>query len=184
MTKYIFLFCIGFLLCASCSEKKKDAENSVKTNDREADFGSLYQFYHSDPKTLEQKDENRIIEYLAENNMEAVRTRSGVYIANHIVGSGDSILWGDPIRVDYKGYFLDGKEFDSSYKRNKPIEFRVGSMVSGWNEALPFLQIGSKATFILPSHMGYGKKGFPGFVGPDEILLFDMDILASLKKKQ
>lgn len=174
---------MSIVLITACSEKKKGTENT-STVDKEADFGSLYQYYHSEPKTLEQIEENKIIEYLAENNLEAVRTRSGVYIANHQVGSGDSILWGDPIRVDYKGYFMDGKEFDSSYKRNKPIEFRVGSMVAGWNEAIPFLKIGSKATFVLPSHMGYGKKGFPGFVGPDQILLFDIDILASLKKKQ
>ncbi len=182
MNKYILLLII-VSINFSCKDKavqKNDIEN-IATED--ADFSELYQYYHSNPKTLEQREENEIIEYAADNNMDAVRTRSGVYIARHVVGDGDSIKWGDPITVNYRGYFLDGKEFDSSYKREKPIRFRVGSMVPGWNEAFPFLKIGSKATFIIPSHMGYGKRGFPGFVEPDQILIFDVEILTEENEK-
>ncbi|MDF1697049.1 MAG: FKBP-type peptidyl-prolyl cis-trans isomerase [Saprospiraceae bacterium] len=181
MLKYVFLLC-SLCILSSCLQKKDNVEKPKLPVKKEADYGNLYQYFYTNPRTLDQQEENKIIDYIAGQNLDAVRTRSGVYIVNHRVGEGDSIKWGDPIQVHYKGYFLDGKEFDSSYKRNKPIDFRVGSMVAGWNEALPFLKIGSKATFILPSHMGYGKKGFTGFVGPDEILLFDMDILASKKK--
>ncbi len=161
----------------SCKNKTATNEVSETKSTNEADVSALYQYYHSNPTTLEQTEENKIIDYAADNNFDAIRTRSGVYIANHIVGKGDSVKWGDPIKVHYKGYFLDGQEFDSSIKRGVPIEFRVGSMVAGWNEAFPFLKMGSKATFLIPSHMGYGKRGFPGFVGPDEILLFDVEIL-------
>jgi len=155
-------------------------EGSAKTAEKkktEADLGGLYQYYHANPTTLDQKDENTIIEFLADKNIDAIRTRSGVYIYHSVKGDGGEIKWGDPISVDYKGYFLDGTEFDSSYGRGEPISFRVGSMVAGWNEALPFINKGSKATFYIPSHMGYGKRGFPGFVGPDKILLFDIHVL-------
>ena len=170
--------------CIACKNKKEEtpAEEAVQLPD--ADIGGLYQYYHSNPTTLEQKEENQIIEYAADRNMSAVRTRSGVYIANHLEGKGDSVKWGDPIVVHYKGYFLDGKEFDSSIRKGEPIRFRVGSMVAGWNEAFPFLKIGSKATLLIPSHMGYGKRGFPGFVEPDQILLFDVEILDEGNKKQ
>lgn len=169
---------------ASCQEKKTLSDNSEHETTKNIDLGNLYQYYHSDPITLEQKEENKIIEFAADKNMEAERTRSGIYIVNHSEGSGDSIKWGDPITVHYRGYFMDGKEFDSSIKRGKPISFRVGSMVPGWNEALPFLMEGSKATFIIPSHMGYGKRGFPGFVGPDEILVFDIEILDKVNQNK
>ena len=176
MNKYILLI-LMILVGYSCKEKKitEQVENS-ESNDS-LDIGGLYRYYHSSPTTLEQKEENTIIEHLADLNLDAVRTKSGIYITKHSVGAGDSIKWGDPIQVHYRGYFMDGQEFDSSIERGKPISFRVGSMVAGWNEALPFLNIGSKATFVIPSHMGYGKKGFPGFVGPDKILLFDIEVL-------
>lgn len=176
MNKYILAFLI-FSFCYSCKEKPDHIEPPEELISKNADIGGLYQYYHSNPSTLDQKDENKIIEYAADHNMDAVRTRSGVYIANHIEGTGDSVRWGDPIKVHYKGYFLEGQEFDSSIKRGTPISFRVGSMIAGWNEALPYLNIGSKATFLVPSHLGYGKRGFEGFVGPDKILLFDIEIL-------
>lgn len=175
----IFLIGLAVLICLSCKQNKSnstDANEAVAPKESKADIGGLYQYYHSNPTTLEQREENILIEYAADKNMDAIRTRSGVYITTHVQGKGDSIKWGDPIKVHYKGYFLNGKEFDSSYKRGAPIEFRVGSMNAGWNESFPFLTKGSKATFLLPSHMGYGKKGFPGYIGPDEIIAFDVEI--------
>lgn len=183
MIKYVLPFVLTILLLA-CKEGTKSELQSSTKEPKNIDFGGLYQYYHSNPKTLDQVEENKIIDFLGDNKMDAVRSRSGVYIADHKVGSGDSIKWGDHIYVHYKGYFLNGTEFDSSIKRGEPINFRVGSMVAGWNEALPFLKVGSKATFLLPSHMGYGKKGFPGYVGPDEIILFDIEILKKVNQNK
>jgi FKBP-type peptidyl-prolyl cis-trans isomerase len=177
MDKYILVVLV-ILGCFSCKDKIETNALSKPNASRPTDIASLYQYYHADPASQEQMEENQIIEYAADHNLEAIRTRSGVYIASHIVGSGDSVSWGDRIKVHYKGYFLNGEEFDSSFKRGKPLEFRVGTMVAGWNEALPFLNRGSKATLLIPSHMGYGKEGFKGFVGPNKILLFDVDIMA------
>lgn len=183
MTKYVLPFVL-ILAVLSCKEKPKSGIESEAAESTDVDFGGIYQYYHADPQTLEQIEENKIIDFLGDNAMEAVRSRSGVYIANHKLGKGDSIKWGDPIVVHYRGYFLNGTEFDSSIKRGEPIRFRVGSMVAGWNEALPFLMVGSKATFILPSHMGYGKRGFEGFVEPDKIILFDIEILEKMNQNK
>lgn len=177
MNKNILLFLL-VALCFSCKEKKIGSKEVILESANKADFGDLYQYYHANPNTLAQKEENKIIEYAADNNMEAVRTISGIYITDHAEGAGDSVRWGDPITVHYRGYFLDGQEFDSSLKKDKPISFRVGTMVAGWNEALPYLKVGSKATFLIPSHMGYGEKGFPGFIDPNKILIFDIEILS------
>ena len=181
MMKHIIYITFSFIaLTISCKNQQPDdsratTQESKKTHP--ADLGGLYQYYHSTPKTLDQREENTIIEYLADKNLDAERTKSGVYIHTIEKGDGDPVKWGDPISVDYRGKFLNGKEFDSSYSRNAPIKFRVGTMNAGWNEALPYLHRGTKAILYLPSHMGYGKKGFPGYVGSDEILIFEVDIL-------
>jgi len=185
MNKYLLLALTISCLLGSCKRKTDDKTDEPPTKvQKKTDFAELYQYYHANPTTLEQRDENTIIDYAADQGMDAVRTRSGIYIVNHRVGKGDSIKWGDPITVHYRGYLLGGQEFDSSYKRGKPISFRVGSMIAGWNEALPFLRIGSEATLLIPSHMGYGKRGFPGFVEPDEILAFDIEILTKENEKE
>ncbi|MFT6335207.1 MAG: FKBP-type peptidyl-prolyl cis-trans isomerase FklB [Halioglobus sp.] len=169
------------LAFASCGNKNKstDTKSTKEVNKKvtPADLGDLYQYYHSNPATLDQKDENIIIEYAANKSITAIRTVSGVYIQTHNEGSGQQVKWGDRISVDYKGYTLDGKEFDSSYDRGEPITFRVGNMNAGWNEALPYLKRGAKATFLIPSHMGYGKKGFPGYIDADTNIAFDVEVL-------
>ena len=176
----IFLL-LGGLTLASCGNKSKSTEaKSAEVSNKvvtPADLGDLYQYYHANPTTLDKKDENTLIEYAADKDITAIRTRSGVYIQTHIEGNGEQVKWGDKISVDYKGYTLDGTEFDSSYGRGEPITFRVGNMNAGWNEALPYLKRGTKATFLIPSHMGYGKKGFPGYIDPDTNIAFDIMVL-------
>lgn len=175
-----------FLLLASmmgCKQTKNDSSASEQKDDKvnlrqETDFGQLYQYYIANPTTLEQKDQNAIIEYAADQNLNCIKSVSGVFICNLERTQSDSLKWGQKISVHYKGYFLDGGEFDSSYKRNKPLEFRIGSMIPGFNEGLLYLSAGSKATLIIPSHLGYGKKGFGELVGPDKILVFDVDVLS------
>lgn len=177
---YTFTFLLAFsLLSCGSKNKKTTTENTTVANKKvtEAELGELYQYYHANPVTLDKKDENTLIEYAADKNISAIRTNSGVYIQTHLEGEGEQVKWGDKISVDYKGYTLDGKEFDSSYGRGEPITFRVGNMNAGWNEALPYLKRGTKATFLIPSHMGYGKKGFPGYIDPDTNIAFDVEVL-------
>jgi FKBP-type peptidyl-prolyl cis-trans isomerase len=174
----LLLFVLALASCGDNNKQKAPLSNNETTKKvTPADLGDLYQYYHANPNTLDQKDENTLIEYAADKNISAIRTKSGVYIQTHKEGQGEQVKWGDKISVDYKGYTLDGKEFDSSYGRGEPITFRVGNMNAGWNEALPYLKRGTKATFLIPSHMGYGKKGFPGYIDPDTNIAFDVQVL-------
>ena len=161
---------------------KQSADKATATTPQkevlgEADLGSLYQYYHAEPSTLEQRDENLLIEYAASRNMQVTRTQSGVYMQILRKGSGGAVKWGDPIATHYRGMFLDGKQFDSSIDRGKPLAFRVGQMIPGWNEALITRNIGDKFVLLIPSHMAYGKRGFPGAVPPDANLIFEVEIL-------
>ena len=185
--KYLSILILTLALTvSSCKNNNKVKEQNktetISNKVTEAELGDLYQYYHANPITLDQKDENTLIEYAADKNITAIRTSSGVYIQTHKEGNGEQVKWGDKISVDYKGYTLDGSEFDSSYGRGEPITFRVGNMNAGWNEALPYLKRGTKATLLLPSHMGYGKKGFPGYIDPDTNIAFDVEVLEETVK--
>jgi len=177
--KFYLVLLLGIISISACNNSKTSSpqnEDSIQKED--TDFGELYQYYHTNPKTQEQKDENLLIDYVGDKNLDVFRTLSGVYIQKmKEFPEKDSIKWGDKISVHYKGYFLNGDEFDSSYKREKPITFRVGSMITGWNEALLHLKRGEEAKLLIPSHLAYGKRGFDDLVPPDESLIFDIEIL-------
>lgn len=144
----------------------------------------LYVNYHSAPTTQNQIDENRLIEYAVANNIDVDKTASGLYYSIEKTNESENYTKcaAQPcpkIKAHYRGTTLDGKEFDSSYKRNSPIEFMHGQMIPGWNEALLMMNPGSKGTLLIPSHLAYGKRGFPGSIGPNEPLVFTLETLAN-----
>ena len=72
---------------------------------------------------------------------------------------------------------IDGTEFDSSYKRGQPATFGVGQVIKGWQEILPMMAAGSKWQVFIPSDMAYGERGAGGSIGPNETLIFDIELL-------
>ena len=139
----------------------------------------------SSDTTLIGQDRNAIVNFLIDQGKDMEYTNSGLFYKIFEPGNGDKLKWADYIKVHYRGYFLDGKEFDSSYARGEPISFYIGNMVAGWNEGLQLLSPGAKASFILPSHLGYGEKGFSMgqgkfLVPPNTIIAFDLEVLEKL----
>jgi peptidyl-prolyl cis-trans isomerase A (cyclophilin A) len=94
-------------------------------------------------------------------------------------GSGVKAEKGKNVTVHYKGQLSDGTVFDSSYKRNEPIDFPlgVGQVISGWDEGIQLLKVGDKARFVIPSHLGYGSRGAGGVIPPDATLIFDVELM-------
>lgn len=92
-------------------------------------------------------------------------------------GAGATPGPGDVVTVNYRGTFVDGKEFDSSYKRGRPAEFPVTGVIPGWTEALEKMKVGSKWNVYVPSNLAYGPNGRPPLVGPDETLIFEVELL-------
>ena len=87
----------------------------------------------------------------------------------------------DTVTVDYKASTINGKVFDSSYKRGKPAVFKVSNMIRGFQEALLLMKTGGIWEVYIPSQLAYGSRGVPGVIGPNETLIFKIHLI-SVKK--
>jgi peptidylprolyl isomerase len=110
----------------------------------------------------------------------ATTTESGLKYFILKQGDGEKPQHGQRISVHYSGYLVDGTKFDSSYDKNKPIEFSLGKgeMIKGFDEGFALLNVGSKAKFIIPPELGYGSSGRRGVIPPDATLVFDVELLS------
>ncbi len=106
-----------------------------------------------------------------------VTTDSGLQYKVLKKGTGPKPQKTDRVTVHYSGTLLDGTEFDSSYKREKPATFQVGGVIPGWTEALQLMTVGSKYRLFIPSDLAYGKRGAGGQIGPNSMLIFDVELL-------
>ena len=107
------------------------------------------------------------------------KTESGLRYKMIQKGDGKKAQNGKTVSVHYEGSLENGKVFDSSYPRKKPIEFRLGegNVIEGWDEGIALLQVGDKARFVIPSHLGYGSRGAGGAIPPNATLIFDVELM-------
>ena len=107
------------------------------------------------------------------------KTESGLRYQFIQRGEGKKAASGKTVSVHYEGSLENGKVFDSSYPRKKPIEFRLGQgqVIEGWDEGIALLQVGDKARFVIPSHLGYGSRGAGGVIPPNATLIFDVELM-------
>jgi len=92
-------------------------------------------------------------------------------------GTGLSPKATDTVKCHYKGTTIDGKEFDSSYKRDEPATFTLNQVIKGWTEGLQLMKEGGKWQFFIPSELAYGRRGSGPHIGPDEVLIFEVELL-------
>jgi len=117
--------------------------------------------------------------YLAGNGRkEGVMTLpSGLQYTVITEGSGQTPRPSDVVEVNYRGILIDGTEFDSSYRRGKPVQFNVDRVIKGWTEALQLMKTGGKWRLFIPPDLAYGSKQV-GDIGPNSTLIFDIELLA------
>jgi len=106
-----------------------------------------------------------------------ITTASGLQYEVLTKGEGPSPSATTNVTVHYRGTTLDGKEFDSSYSRNAPATFPLNRVIAGWTEGLQLMNIGAKYRFYIPSDLAYGERGAGGSIGPNETLIFDVELL-------
>jgi FKBP-type peptidyl-prolyl cis-trans isomerase len=120
--------------------------------------------------------------FLAENGKKpgVVTTPSGLQYQVMTAGKGAKPTVADGVKVNYKGTLLDGKEFDSSYKRGEPAVLPLGGVIPGWSEGLQLMQVGSKYKFWIPAKLAYGEQA-PPMIGPNQVLEFEVELLDIVK---
>lgn len=106
-------------------------------------------------------------------------TPSGLYYKITKTTDGVKPNPGETVSVHYAGRLVDGTEFDSSFKRNQPIEIPigVGQVIKGWDEGIMLLKEGETATLLIPSELGYGSRGAGGVIPPNAWLVFDVELV-------
>jgi FKBP-type peptidyl-prolyl cis-trans isomerase FkpA len=117
--------------------------------------------------------------FLAENGKrEGVKTTaSGLQYEMLTEGSGATPKATDKVTVHYKGTLIDGTEFDSSYARGQPVTFPLGNVIPGWTEGLQLVKTGGKAKLYIPSALAYGERGAGAKIGPNETLIFEVELI-------
>lgn len=145
MKQLIFLLFI--ILFTSCS------------NDNDTDFT--------------QQTEADITKYIAENNLNAIRSNTGLYYVINNEGTGSRPIRSSNVTVAYKGYFLDGTVFDQSANG---ISFGLNQVIAGWTEGITYFKEGGEGILLVPSNLGYGNAG-KGSIPGGAVLIFDIKLI-------
>ncbi|WP_372749563.1 FKBP-type peptidyl-prolyl cis-trans isomerase [Litorivivens sp.] len=132
-------------------------------------------------------EKNRVASeaYLAENAKKdgVVTLESGLQYKVIDNGDGAKPAADDVVEVHYRGTLIDGTEFDSSYARGESITFPVNGVIAGWTEALQLMPVGSKWELYIPSDLAYGPGGTQGAIGPNQALIFEVELLGIEKEE-
>lgn len=155
------------------------SENDVKIS--EEDANALIQDYFMElSQKKSQEATNKGQAFLDENATKdgVVTTASGLQYQVLTEGQGAKPVASDEVTVHYHGTLIDGTVFDSSVDRGQPATFPVGGVIQGWVEALQLMNVGSKYKLFIPSNLAYGERGAGGSIGPNETLIFEVELLS------
>lgn len=117
--------------------------------------------------------------FLAENAKKpgVVTRESGLQYKVLTKGKGKQAKAGDSVTANYEGKLIDGTVFDSTYKRGQTATFNLKQVIKGWQEVVPLMHEGDKWRVFIPPELGYGDRGQGGVIGPNEALIFDIELL-------
>ena len=118
--------------------------------------------------------------FLAENKKRegVITLPSGLQYKVITEGTGNTPKDTDTVTVDYRGTLIDGTEFDSSFKRGEPATFAASGVIAGWKEALQLMKVGSKWQLVIPSNLAYGENGAGQVIGPNAVLIFEVELIS------
>ena len=137
-------------------------------------------------KTLGEKNKVEGEKFLAENKgKEGIQTLpSGLQYKVITPGKGKKPGLTDTVTAHYRGTLVDGTEFDSSYRRGQPANFQVNGVIRGWTEALQLMEEGAKWQLFIPPSLAYGDRGAGQAIGPNAVLIFDVELISIQEKKE
>lgn len=158
--------------------RKGDAANAFQADD--ATMKKLIDAMKAKLADADKEAAMKFENWIASTYPNAKKTASGLWYVVEREGDGVNAVAGKTVSVHYSGKLMDGREFDNSYSRNEPIEFKlgVGQVIPGWDEGIALMKVGGKYKLIIPSELGYGKRGAGGVIPPNATLIFDTELVA------
>ena len=194
MKRFLFAIVPWSLLLTACgagSDEAPPAEAATRVRPENEDewIIRLSNQLVANPTTQAERDRNAIVNYAIDSLLDVRSTPSGLFYQVLREGEGAPLQWGDRVAVHYRGVFLeDGRLFDSSYRRDKPMEFYIGNMIDGWNEGLQLLRPGARALLLVPSGLAYGEAGVKKddgevVVPPNAVLAFEVEIVEVTERR-
>lgn len=150
--------------------------------DKEFAENYIREFFTKKQNALAEENLAKANQFLQENkkNQGVVELPSGLQYIVLTEGSGPIPTDSSMVKTHYKGTLINGSVFDSSYDRGEPAEFPVNGVIPGWTEALKMMKAGSKWKLFIPPQLAYGEQGAGGVIGPNEVLIFELELLEVL----
>jgi|WetSurMetagenome_2_1015567.scaffolds.fasta_scaffold180114_1 FKBP-type peptidyl-prolyl cis-trans isomerase FklB len=162
----IIAFCCGLLCCSAYATN----ENSSQINN--------HGLTSMQSKTSEKQLPGEAFLKTNKSEPSVITLADGLQYKVLVAGKGgEHPKINDTVTVNYAGKLIDGTEFDSSYKRGVPATFPVNGVISGWTEALQLMTVGSIWELYIPAHLAYGERGALPAIGPNETLIFKVELL-------
>ena len=169
----------------------RDAYTGAKTTLTEKEMGDVLGQFQQEMMAKAQAEaskkgsENKTKgeKFLAENKGKAgvKTTASGLQYQVISEGSGPKPTASSTVKVHYTGKLIDGTTFDSSVDRGEPVEFPLNGVIKGWTEGVQLMSKGAKYKFFIPADLAYGDRGAGNAIGPNETLVFDVELLDIVK---
>jgi FKBP-type peptidyl-prolyl cis-trans isomerase len=165
-------------LALAVSDVLNGKDPKITEQEMQDSMQKMYEKRRENMKAEADKNKKEGEEFLAKNKEQGdVKTlESGLQYQVMSAGEGAKPGENDTVKVHYKGTLIDGTEFDSSYKRDKPAEFPVKAVIPGWTEALQLMKKGGKWKLWIPSELAYGERGRPS-IPPNSVLIFEVELL-------
>jgi len=159
--------------------------DSVLINDMAANM-FLSEYFQNRQRRLADENKKAGEQFLAENKAKAgvATTASGLQYQVLKEGAGAKPGSNDRVTVHYVGTTLKGEKFDSSYDRGTPATFPVSGVIPGWTEALQLMKAGSKYKLFIPADLAYGENGSGPAIGPNSVLVFEVELISVEKGKK
>lgn len=178
------------VVAQAISDVNTDAEPKLSEEQMQTAMQSFQQQYEEKMATLQQEreaereasaaaNEQKGRDFLAENaQKEGVEVLpSGLQLKQIEEGEGEQPAAADTVTVHYRGTLIDGTVFDSSYERGEPVSFPLQNVIPGWTEGLQHMKVGSKYELYIPPELAYGPGGSGPVIGPNETLIFEVELL-------
>jgi FKBP-type peptidyl-prolyl cis-trans isomerase FklB len=155
-----------------------DRDLKLSMDEMQAAFQAAQQKMMADRDAKGQAAKTAGEEFLAANKSKpgVTELKSGIQYKVLEKGTGEQPTTADTVVAHYRGTLIDGTEFDSSYKRGEPATFPLSNVIQGWQEVLPLMKVGSKWEVYIPSDLAYGAQGAGGQIGPNETLIFEIEL--------